>query len=210
MKVCGAVALALFVLALGTHPTAQTFRHVESRDFGRYDSILEVADLNGDGRDDIVVGGRFEAYENGQAEDRFEKSAMRVLFGARSGRFEEGPDGFIQGATIRARRPIVVAADLNGDRRLDLAIFDYGVYVGDESVGIGNPPQLYLTGDDGRLHPSGDSPMLSGNTTESIPTRSTPALQTSTSRRLRPGTSTTMGMWTCGCRASGGPTSRFT
>ena len=154
MSVCGAAVLALSVFALGAHPTAQTFRHVESRDFGRYDSILEVADLNGDGRDDMVVGGRSEAYENGQAEDRFDTSAMRVLFGTRSGRFETGPDGFIQGATIRARRPIVVAADLNGDRRLDLAIFDYGVYVGEESVGIGNPPQLYLTGEDRRLHPS--------------------------------------------------------
>lgn len=69
--------------------------------------------------------------------------------------FEAAPDGFIQGTTIRARRPIVVAADLNGDRRLDLAIFDYGVYVaGDESVGIGNPPQLYLTGEDGLLYRS--------------------------------------------------------
>ncbi len=65
--------LALVVLALGSSTAAQTFRHVESGNFGRHDAIFEVADLNGDGRDDIVVGGRNEAYENGQPEDRFKK-----------------------------------------------------------------------------------------------------------------------------------------
>ena len=48
---------ALVLLALGSSTTAQTLRHVDSRNFGRYDGILEVADLNGDGRDDIVVWG---------------------------------------------------------------------------------------------------------------------------------------------------------
>ncbi|MCY4025854.1 MAG: VCBS repeat-containing protein [Acidobacteria bacterium] len=145
------VSLVLgFALAAGVPALAQTFEHVETPNLGRHDSVLEVADLNRDGRDDLVVGGRHEAYENGQPEDRFRKSVVRVLFGTRNGRFRPAPARFVQG-TVRARRPIVVAADFNNDRQPDLAVFDYGVYVaGDTSVGIGNPPQLYLSRRGGR------------------------------------------------------------
>ena len=48
----------------------------------------------------------------------------------------------------------MVAADFNGDTRADLAVFDEGVYVGEESSGYGNPPQLFLSSPDGRLRPS--------------------------------------------------------
>ena len=58
-----------------------------------------------------------------------------MLFGTLSGQFVAAPDEFIQGTTIRARRPVVVAADFNGDGRFDLAIFDYGVYVSEETSG---------------------------------------------------------------------------
>ena len=50
--------------------------------------------------------------------------------------------------------PIVVADDFNGDGRADLAVFDAGVFVVAQSVGVGNPPQLFLSGPDGRLRPS--------------------------------------------------------
>ena len=36
----------------------------------------------------------------------------------------------------------------------DLAVFDGGVYVNEESVGYGNPPQLWLSDNDGVLRPS--------------------------------------------------------
>ena len=57
---------------------------------------------------------------------------------------------------IDVRNPVVVAADFNSDGRADLAVFDAGVYVhGDEhSLGHGNPPQLLLSSQDGRLRPS--------------------------------------------------------
>lgn len=56
--------------------------------------------------------------------------------------------------TIDVRTPIVVADDFNGDGRADLAVFDAGVYVLEESLGYGNPPQLFLSGPGGRLRPS--------------------------------------------------------
>ena len=139
------VVASFIVLGYSAPLYAQTFTHIETRrNFGRYDVVLEVADLNGDGRDDLVVGGRFDAWDDGQPEDRFKKSIVRVFFGTRSGRFRPAPPGFVQG-TVRARLPIVVAADFNNDRQPDLAVFDSGVYVGERSVGVGNPPQLFLS-----------------------------------------------------------------
>ena len=44
---------------------------------------------------------------------------------------------------IKARCRIVGADDLNGDGRADLAVFDAGAYVGEHSVGYGNPPRLF-------------------------------------------------------------------
>ena len=56
--------------------------------------------------------------------------------------------------TIEARYAYVIVADFNSDSRSDLAVFDYGVYVSEESVGYGNPPQLWLSSHDGVLLPS--------------------------------------------------------
>ena len=119
------VALAALV-SCSTSASAQRFRHLETqRNFPRADFVLEAADLNRDGRDDIVVGGRVYYPEDGRAEHRFQKSVVRVLFGTRTSRFRPAPGGFVQG-TVRARWPIVVAADFNNDHRPDLAVFDQG------------------------------------------------------------------------------------
>ena len=75
-----------------------------------------------------------------------------MLVGEGDGSFRHAPE--LVAGTIDVRRPIVVADDFNGDGRADLAVFDAGVYVLEESSGYGNPPQLFLSGQDGRLRPS--------------------------------------------------------
>ena len=83
----------------------------------------------------------------------FTKTPLHVFVNVGEGRFRHAPE--LVAGTIHVRSPIVVAADFNGDGRVDLAVFDAGVYVPDGVGGYGNPPQLYLSSPDGRLRPSG-------------------------------------------------------
>ena len=141
--------VALASLAPGV--AAQTFTLVTTeRSFGRFDFVLAVADWDGDGRDDVLAGGREEHTFEGRPRDRFTKAVLRVFLGTRSGRLRPAPGRFVQGA-VRARDPVAVADDFNGDGKPDLAVFDAGIYVGEESVGYGNPPQLFLSHPNGRL-----------------------------------------------------------
>ena len=56
----------------------------------------------------------------------------------------------------RATEPYRLRASprLYNDEQIDFAVFDAGVYVGEESVGYGNPPQLWLSDNDGVLRSS--------------------------------------------------------
>ena len=125
-------------------------RVVSQPGLGVLDDVVGVADLDGDGRDDVLAAKYLEY--NVAREDRLTTSPLRVLVNVGDGSFRHAPE--LVAGTIDVRTPIVVADDFNGDGRVDLAVFDAGVYVVAESVGVGNPPQLFLSGPDGRLRPS--------------------------------------------------------
>ena len=119
---------------------------------GRLDRVTAVVDLDGDGFDDILAGGRDEYHLDGTPEDRFETTPLHMFVGAGDGRFKHAPE-LVEG-TVEVRVPVVVAGDFNSDSRTDLAIFDHGVYVAEQSLGYGIPPQLLLSGQDGVRRPS--------------------------------------------------------
>ena len=115
--------------------------------------VVAVADLDGDGRDDVLVA-KFLEYNVDTLEERFRlmKTPLRVFVNDGDGGFRHAPE-LVEG-TIDVRSPIVVADDFNGDGRADLAVFDAGVFVEEHRSGYGNPPQLLLSSQDGLLRPS--------------------------------------------------------
>ena len=115
------------------------------------DTLVAVADLDGDGRDDILAWD-YQEYNVRAPEERLTKTPLRVFVNVGEGSFGHAPE-LVEG-TIDVRTPIVVPDDFNNDGRVDLAVFDAGVYVPDGVGGYGNPPQLYLSSPDGRLRPS--------------------------------------------------------
>ena len=119
-----AVAVVLSCAAVHAQPHVTFSRVTTDPGLGRFDFILAVADLNGDGRDDLLVGGRVEYAVGATPEDRFTKTPLHVFVSDGDGGFRSAPE-LVEG-TIEARNAVVVADDFNGDGRDDLAIFDAG------------------------------------------------------------------------------------
>ena len=146
------VALVGLSLAFAQPSSRMSFSRVTiDPGLGRLEFVHAVADLNGDGRDDVVVGGRADYVLGETPEDRLTKTLLHVFVGARDGSLAHAPE-LIDGS-IEVRNAVVVAADFNGDTRPDLAVFDAGALL-PELGGYGNPPQLLLSGAGGPLQPS--------------------------------------------------------
>ena len=99
--------------------------------------VVAVADLDGDGRDDVLVAKFLEDNVDTPAEERLTKTPLRVFANVGDGGFRHAPE-LVEG-TIDVRSPIVVVDDFNGDGQADLAVFDRGVFVEDGIGGYGIP-----------------------------------------------------------------------
>ena len=87
-------------------------RVVTQPGLGVFDSVVAVADLDGDGRDDVLAA-KYLEYNVGTAEERLTKTPLRVLVNVGDGSFRHAPE--LVAGTIDVRTPIVVADDFNGD-----------------------------------------------------------------------------------------------
>ena len=84
--------------------------------------MLAVADLNGDGHEDIVAGGRDEYGFYEASGDRLVKTTLQVFVGEEDDGLRHAPE-LVEG-TIDVRNPAVVLGDFNGEGRPDLAVLD--------------------------------------------------------------------------------------
>ena len=154
MKTITRVAVAMMLPVASA--SGQTFSHIitETVALGEMEHVFVVADLNGDALDDIVVGDQVDHDPDFTPADRLTKVPLHIFVSDGDGAFTHAPE--LVDGQIEAHAAVVVAADFNGDGKNDLVVYDHGAYVDSASSGHGNPPQLFLSSDDGVLHPSDD------------------------------------------------------
>ena len=203
------IAAVLVAGWLSSSAHAQTFERVGTPGgFNRIQVIVAVADLNGDGRDDIIAGGQPNDGSE-TVEDRLDKPPVQVFLGNPDGRLRLAPAEMLP--SIRARPPVVVTDDFNGDGRLDFAVFDAGVYVWAESSGSATRRNCCSARQAADSSTRRRWPTPYGRSTSSGHRRCPRRIpRICTSSRPRRATSTTTGTWTRGCRAAAAPTSRST
>ncbi|MCY4660317.1 MAG: VCBS repeat-containing protein [Acidobacteria bacterium] len=140
--VAAGAVVCVCVLIFPAPVAAQRFERVESRGVGsRHGYVAATPDLNGDGLNDALIAEWALAQPEYQPEDRLTKGTVHEFVSLGNGRFRHAPR-LVRGV-IRARLPVLVVADFNGDTHDDVAVFDAGVYIGGIG-GVGNPPQLFL------------------------------------------------------------------
>jgi len=143
VALCRAGVLASDVLS---YSHVQTITGLE-----RFDLVLATADFDGDGADDVLAGFNMD-FVIGNRSLRTQTGPIFLLISNRDGTFRDASSAMFA-QPVRARQPVAVPGDFNRDGRMDVAIFDAGIYE-PGAGGFGNPPMLLLSGVDGRLHPS--------------------------------------------------------
>lgn len=109
------------------------------------DRFIAKADFNGDGRDDVLVGG--------DNKNTLAKTPIYLLVSLGDGTFRDATADIVLGA-VAATAPFGVTADFNADGRPDVAIIDVGnLERGQAPTGgfYGEAPLLLLSTADGRL-----------------------------------------------------------
>ncbi len=84
---------------------------------GYFDKVLGVLDLNGDGLNDFVIGGKSTGTQS--------KTPIRFITSNSDGTLTDSTTSFLNDP-VAAFNPVGVVADFNGDGILDIAIFDGG------------------------------------------------------------------------------------
>jgi hypothetical protein len=163
-QLLGAVASTFLLagpIALRGAPALPSYsRATTPPDYGRVDRIVAVLDFNGDGREDLLVGGDANLRNTCVAPaDRPLPPPLRVMLSEGDGTFRDGTASVIERSPDNFLNPVWphgVVADFNGDGHPDIAVFTDGTECGvaPNHTYVGYPPVLLLSGTDGRWRPS--------------------------------------------------------